>query len=65
MSKYEQIIEQLNRENKRLQSSLKDMVGANRILRDQNKKQANEIEEKTILVDNQNIQIKQVYQNNG
>jgi predicted RNase H-like nuclease (RuvC/YqgF family) len=35
IKKYEDVVEQLNKENKRLQVSLKDMVQTNRNLRDQ------------------------------
>lgn len=37
VKKYEDMLEQLNKENKRLNSSLKGMVSTNRIARDQNK----------------------------
>ena len=33
--RYESALEQLSKENKRLQTSLKDMISTNRILRDQ------------------------------
>lgn len=46
VSKYEEAIEQLNKENRRLQTSLKDMVATNRQLRDQNKKSDVDMTEK-------------------
>lgn len=42
LKKYEDALDQLAKENKRLQVSLRDMVSTNRLLRDQNKKQFQE-----------------------
>ncbi|KAJ3304638.1 hypothetical protein HDV03_002459 [Kappamyces sp. JEL0829] len=51
ISKYEDALDQLGKENKRLQVSLKDMVATNRTLRDQNKKQLAEADEKDLKIE--------------
>lgn len=58
--KYEEALEHLGRENKRLQSSLKDMVSTNRLLRDQNKILQTESDEKDQKIEDLSLQIKQV-----
>ena len=54
------MVEQLNRENKRLQVSLKEMVATNRLLRDQNKSLTNEVDVKDKRIEELNIAIKTV-----
>jgi hypothetical protein len=60
IKKYEEVIDQLNKENKRLQTSLKDMVNTNRTLRDQNKRVLQEMDEKDKRIDEQSLQIRQL-----
>ena len=60
VAKYEEALEHLGRENKRLQTSLKDMVSTNRLLRDQNKVMQTESDEKDQKIEELSIQIRQV-----
>lgn len=59
--KYEEALEHLGRENKRLQTSLKDMVSTNRLLREQAKTIQAESDEKDLKLEELGIQVKQVY----
>jgi hypothetical protein len=61
ISNYEDAIEQLNKENKRLQQSLKEMVTTNRLLRDQNKSVSSENSQKEALVEELQLQLKKVF----
>jgi phage host-nuclease inhibitor protein Gam len=60
IKKYEEVIDQLNKENKRLQTSLKDMVNTNRTLRDQNKRVLQEMDEKDKRIEEYSLQIRQL-----
>jgi hypothetical protein len=57
--KYEDALEQLSKENKRLQTSLKDMVGTSRSLREQNKKIQAEVDQKEAKLEDLTNQLKQ------
>ena len=59
VSKYESALEHLGRENKRLQTSLKDMVSTNRLLREQNKAIQRDSDNKDIKIEELGFQIKQ------
>eukprot|EP00842_Homolaphlyctis_polyrhiza_P005156 jgi/Hompol1/5641/HPOL_004592-RA len=56
VKKYDEMLDQLGRENKRLQTTLKELVITNRTLRDQNKKLTLLVDEKERLIDEQAIQ---------
>ncbi|KAI8895393.1 hypothetical protein BC833DRAFT_601456 [Globomyces pollinis-pini] len=58
INKYEDVVDHLTRENKRLQNALKEMVTANRQLRDQNKKLILENDEKEKRMEEQAVTIK-------
>ena len=57
--KYEDALEQLSKENKRLQTSLKDMVTTSRTLREQNKKVQAEVDQKDAKIEELGLQLKQ------
>jgi hypothetical protein len=60
MFKYEEIIENLTKENKRLQISLKDMLQTNRNLRNQNKQQIIKLDQKELKIEELIAELKNV-----
>ncbi|KAI8929689.1 hypothetical protein BC831DRAFT_258537 [Entophlyctis helioformis] len=64
VKRYDDMVEQIGRENKRLQSSLRDLVATNRALRDQNKKMMADMDDKSQRLEETLVLLKQCKERN-